>query len=123
MKNFLFLLISLFLIVSISAQEEQSQRFKHIEIEAGVGFWTPISPDIMNTSSVYTIHTDFGDYKVVNVSGFGYGFYPSLKLKYFFKNNLGVALSFSNTIAEMKWTKALTTLQQSVTTTALNLLN
>ncbi len=75
MKKF-FSIAVIFLSVALHAQET---KFRHFEIEAGVGLWTPISPDLMNMSEIYTYHTDLGDYKILNVSGYGYGPAPSLK--------------------------------------------
>lgn len=92
----IFVSIILMIFVSIYAQIDRNENFKHFEIDASIMLWSPTSMSIQSTNSVTQYAYPDGSYQSTGgVTGYGASITPCLNATYYFNNNLGVSLGFS----------------------------
>ena len=92
MKVKFIIIAFLFTTISVYAQNE---KLNHFEINASLLFWTPTGLHLKSLNSVTQYHYPDGSYlSEGTATGYGPSLAPGFQAKYYFNNNIGLALGF-----------------------------
>jgi len=85
--------MTLLLITNLHAQDNKQS---HFELKASAVFWTPLSAHLIATNNTTQYAYPGGNYiSFASFSGYGNSLAPSLKLNYFFNDNLGISIGLN----------------------------